>query len=389
MSVWLINHFWQLFGGVGGTAIVALIGWLLKSRFSPETPAAIDNSRRTTSPVAAGSNISQRNFSPDYNFTLPFLPSGAPGRERYDEWRELSHELHEALNQIGYVFLPVNAVTPGIETNDYEVGISRGYKVIRNRLAIADTLAREKVLEKYQELVKYAVSAESPREPNQRGCPTVVGFNLKARAFEDELMEIARNDTGKIAPRPELVQRSEPPVPNLNFAGSKQKLIFIAPKARNGICDPRNAGEREKAYRALILRFENRLATDRKIGYAAHVIARLRFYSPSKATERIIDYGVWLNSQEQSTAIGVGDTAELLLFCDADDASRKVDALLTFSDRRAPLHSFYDEWSYLEEAVVDDLQMVEVTILDKSTQASCSYRFKYWRDGDSFCVQEL
>jgi hypothetical protein len=123
-------------------------------------------------------------------------PTSATGRERYDEWRELTDELHESLIQIGYAFLPANVITPGIEDNDYEAGIRKGYRAIRSRILIAQALERAGVLEKYEELVRYAVSADRPRDPAQRGSPTAAGFDMKATAFQNELMKIARKDMG-------------------------------------------------------------------------------------------------------------------------------------------------------------------------------------------------
>jgi hypothetical protein len=65
---WLSSHFWELFGGIGGTALVGLIGWLLnrffKHRAAENTDATVTvrDSHVTGSPVAAGSNITQHNY---------------------------------------------------------------------------------------------------------------------------------------------------------------------------------------------------------------------------------------------------------------------------------------------------------------------------------------
>lgn len=123
-------------------------------------------------------------------------PAGTARRERYEEWRELRDELHGAFYQIGYAFSEINVITPGVEDNDPNAGIRRGYNVIRNRILIAAVLKEAQIEQKYTELVQYAHSAWNPREPNQRGCPTVVGFDAKARALEDEILELARKDTG-------------------------------------------------------------------------------------------------------------------------------------------------------------------------------------------------
>jgi hypothetical protein len=202
---WFSDNYKWLFDGVGGAVALALVGFVFHRWFQSkqeqggqvaQTTLKVEDSSVTNSPVAAGSNITQTVNSPTVNVTLPAPPSSPAGREKYEEWRELIRELHESFIQIGYAFLPLNAITPGVEDNDYQAGIRRGYRVIRSRIFIAETLKKEGVLEKYEEIVRYAISATCPREPSQRGCPTMNGFDLKAGAFQDELMQIARKDMG-------------------------------------------------------------------------------------------------------------------------------------------------------------------------------------------------
>jgi hypothetical protein len=81
------------------------------------------------------------------------------------------------------------------QREDYHDGIQRGYRVLRSRILIANVLKNAGMLEKFQSIVDYVVSAHTPREPSQRGCPTVTGFNIKAGQFEDEVMELARKDS--------------------------------------------------------------------------------------------------------------------------------------------------------------------------------------------------
>src|SRR5271169_180561 len=192
-------NWWEwVFSGVGVLAVTLIIEWIRRGArpSGHEAMLTAQGARVSDSPVASGSNISQKINSPTLNVSLPAPTPGVPGNERYSEWRELIHELHESFQQIGYAFLPLNVITPGIEINDYQGGIRRGSRVLRNRILIADVLKNAGVQEKFQKIVEYAVSAETPRDSSQRGCPTATGFDIMASKFEDELMELARKDVG-------------------------------------------------------------------------------------------------------------------------------------------------------------------------------------------------
>jgi hypothetical protein len=171
------------------------------------------------------------------------------------------------------------------------------------------------------------------------------------------------------------------PRPNLKYVGPKEKFVFVSPLSRDGICDPRTLDERTKALKAFVLKFENQVLPDRKIARAT-VIAKIRFKSADRATQRLIDYGVWLNSPGNSTDIGIGDTQELVLICDLEDK------LVSFEDRRDAGHQFYDQFSYIDDGTVDGLEIVEISLIDKRTQASLNCKFRVWRDG-GFCISEL
>ena len=98
---------------------------------------------------------------------------------------------------MGYAFMPIVVITPGDESNDYQAGIRRGNRVLRDRIFIAESVKKYRLIEKWDELVLYAHSGRAPRDRWERGCPTMGGFDKKARAFLDEkLMEIAREDMG-------------------------------------------------------------------------------------------------------------------------------------------------------------------------------------------------
>jgi len=174
---------------------------------------------------------------------------------------------------------------------------------------------------------------------------------------------------------------SEAATPNLEYAGLREKRVFVSPEAHDGICDPRTDSEHEHSVQALILKFENKILGDRKIGRAMNVIARIRFQSIARTTERTTDYGVWLNSPCNSTDIGIGDTRELVLMCVVNGR------LVTFEDRRGD-NRFHRGFSYFESSDVDEMEMVEVTLIDQTTQVSLNRKFRVWRDGVRFCLAE-
>jgi hypothetical protein len=366
---------------VVGPALINASGSQIAVSQQSESPA-------TDSAVATGSGNTQHVNSHNVSYTIPVLPSGAPGHERSDEWRELTNELHEALAQIGYAFIPINAITPGHEENDYEAGIRRGYRVIRNRLFIADTLKRDKVLEKYEELVKYAISARTPRERDQRGCPTMNGFDTKASAFEDELMEIARKDISPVhTSQTQLAPvKNERPEPNLVYVGSEQRSVYLGRWDFEGIADPHTEDQRKNAIPALLMRFENRVLSGRKIGRATSVIAKMRFLHPhgDSMSERAVDYGIWLNATLNSRSMDAGDTAELVLMCLLEDK------LYSFRDKRTGSRNFGSEdFSYLTEVDASKFDRVEVTIIDQNSQTHLTGTYNYWYENATFYLSAI
>lgn len=169
--------------------------------------------------------------------------------------------------------------------------------------------------------------------------------------------------------------------PNLQYAGSRTKQIFISPVPREGISDPSNDHQRENALQALVLKFENHPIDRRTIARAENVIAKIRFRSKDLIKERSIDYGVWLNCPCNSTDIGIGDTCELVLLCVIDNE------LIAFDDRRIGNRYFPDNFSYLEGPSVQELELVEITLIDQRSQCSLYCNLRVWREGDNFCVK--
>jgi hypothetical protein len=177
--------------------------------------------------------------------------------------------------------------------------------------------------------------------------------------------------------------KREHPVPNLVYAGSEQKRVYIGRWEFEGICDPDTEEQRTDAVTALVLKFENRLVSDRKIGRAMNVIAKMRFLLThgNTVSERSIDYGVWINSPCNSTDFGVGDTRELALL------SLIADKLYSFRDKRTDNRKFGSEvFSYLEEVDVGMFDRVEITVIDQTSQANLSNTFNFSHRDRSFYI---
>jgi hypothetical protein len=323
---WLSQNYQWIFSGIG----VLILGLLIerRRRLSKGQPEKENSAALTAqgakvmdSPVASGSNISQKVNSPTINLSLPATTASVPGGERYGEWRELIHELHESLQQMGYAFLPMNVITPGDETNDYAAGIRRGYRVLRNRILIGDVLKDAGMLDKFDEIVKYAISAQSPRDQSQRGCPTMVGFDMAASKFNDEVVELARKDSGSAAtqsldttgasqhrqqaPEPPTMTR---PLPSrhvgIKFVGAR--LTQIA-QADYGLWRE----ERFSGVQALVMEFTNE-AQKGVPNFGRTIKASLLFSDDT--TERLrVGAACWINEQSDWCNFGTEETHTLLL----------------------------------------------------------------------------
>lgn len=196
------------------------------------------------------------------------------------------------------------------------------------------------------------------------------------------------------------VEGTLPRAPNLTYAGYKQTTVYISRDPRRGISDQRTDAEfedaefedaeSEKALQALTLKFENRPILGQTVGRAINVIAKLSFRSPNRETERILDYGAWLNSPCESVGIDPGDTRRLVVMC-ADN-----NHLVTFGDKRAQ-GSFVRRLPrrmtsylpYLEREPVDGLELLDVALTEKNTQTIVTYAFRVRWDEGSFCVSQL
>lgn len=116
------------------------------------------------------------------------------------EWRELVDEMHECFDRMANFH---NRTEASIPRSEVDASIRHGFRILRNRIFVADTITQNKIMEKWEELVTYRQSADLPREPHAHGViPTVVGFNLLAAELEDMLMKVARHDLRLATRRP-------------------------------------------------------------------------------------------------------------------------------------------------------------------------------------------
>jgi hypothetical protein len=174
----------------------------------------------------------------------------------------------------------------------------------------------------------------------------------------------------------------EKKAPNLAYAGCKQIAIYISPDPKRGISEPHTHDEFEQAIgQALIFKFENTPIPGQTVGRAMNVVAKLRFKSATRGTERVLDYGMWLDSPCESKGIEPGDTRRLLVMI------RKDSRLITFVDKRG--HGRFQYGSiYWEPQPVDDLASLDLTLIERNTQTAVKFAFRVWWDG-GFCVTQL
>jgi hypothetical protein len=228
---------------------------------------------------------------------------------------------------------------------------------------------------------KPVVTLDNAKESSVSNSPVSGGTgnsqNVNAPVFN---FNVAPSSNSTIEPiAPPARGSSAPFLPNIQYVGCRQKTVFINPGPIQGICDPRNAKEGDRAVPSLVLLFENKLAPDRKVAYASNVICKLRFTAENGVTEQHLNYGVWLNSSLHHIDIGIGDTCELVLICIVDGK------LMAFGDLRSANHNF-DEFAYLDSRYVDGFPHIEVTVIERGTQTEFRRVFNVQRNGLGFKV---
>jgi len=143
---WLSSHFWLLFEGIGGTVLVALVGFLLRQYFFKEPVAentdakvTVRDSHATGSPIASGSGITQiihygQPPTPAPAPAIPPQPKPRPNMlmtrtdvaylsQREDIWRE-----NEPGANLAVVIQFANEARPGIRNVGAPVQASLVYK---------------------------------------------------------------------------------------------------------------------------------------------------------------------------------------------------------------------------------------------------------------------
>jgi hypothetical protein len=190
---WISQHLFALVS----TAIAFLsliIGWLeYKKKALVKRTTAVASGTGNASAAINGSHNIQRINSDDFHISAP----NASGQDtaRYHEWRELRDELRAAFDQIRYAFEAISQIDPANDTNSYESGIRRGENAIRNRMIIGDVLRREKILERYRELVEWVLSTRRNGESFYvSDYVAQEKFDKLRREFETDLMRIAEQD---------------------------------------------------------------------------------------------------------------------------------------------------------------------------------------------------
>jgi hypothetical protein len=114
-----------------------------------------------------------------------------------EEWRELITGLSESIERMGYAFEYMVARAASDPLRDWLGAMGKGNRLVRDRIFIAETIKRRNIVTKWDELMKYVISRDNPRLRTQQGeTPTPNGFNLKAVAFQDELIRVCREDLG-------------------------------------------------------------------------------------------------------------------------------------------------------------------------------------------------
>ena len=110
------------------------------------------------------------------------------------EWRELIDKLHACMCNMVYAFHQETRTFERGGEGDVDFAIQSGFRVIHDRIFIADAIQQHLVLIQWKELAAYVTTAGCPREPEQHGAPTTTGFETLGSAFENKLLATARED---------------------------------------------------------------------------------------------------------------------------------------------------------------------------------------------------
>jgi hypothetical protein len=100
------------------------------------------------------------------------------------EWRELIDAVQEALVKMAYaVYGP---------SGDPSKSVQRVFAVLNNRMFIADTVAREKLIDRWDQINRYVVGVTIPTyRPNEQA---IISFEHERKTFPDFLIALSRKD---------------------------------------------------------------------------------------------------------------------------------------------------------------------------------------------------
>jgi hypothetical protein len=186
-----------VFSGAGLTAIAVLV-WIVRKLF-PRPPIAAPSMIQSPA-ISVSPTVTQSpsiTVSPTFNNSVVVPPSNSNfSQARYAEWQKLDTELRACIRTMGATFVPLYTYRPGDPRTDPGTAIERGYDALRGSLLIANVLIKSGLMDQWNALVIYVHKRHEPREPDQRGVPTPVGFDLRAAQFLALLGETAREDLG-------------------------------------------------------------------------------------------------------------------------------------------------------------------------------------------------
>ena len=110
------------------------------------------------------------------------------------EWRELIDKMITCLSRTqGALSHPASERLT--EPFNYTATLAIGNGVLNDRIFIADVLKKSGITSKWRDIIAYVCASDSPRDETQP-LPTENGYRLKANAFQDEIVRVARADLG-------------------------------------------------------------------------------------------------------------------------------------------------------------------------------------------------
>jgi hypothetical protein len=197
MWTWLAQNKEWVFSGAGLT-VIGLGIWIVRRLF-PRPPVGAPHVTQSPT-ITVAPSVTQSptiTVAPTFNNSVVVPPNNSTfSHARYAEWQRLDKDLRACLRAMAGTFLPLNSYKPGDPEADPRAAIQHGYDALQGSLLIADVIMKSGLLDKWNDLVVYTHSRHEPRDPEQRGVPTPIGFDLRAKDFLITLGRVAREDLG-------------------------------------------------------------------------------------------------------------------------------------------------------------------------------------------------